>query len=82
MEFRKTHDLTILVKLCETKDPAFEQLTDACEYLNAFYIESRYPVRWPTHFSLEETKRALDFAEKVRSFISEKLAIAWDRNRR
>ena len=76
LEFRKTHDLIILVKLCETKDPAFEQLIDACEYLNTFYIETRYPVHWPTHFSRDETERALGFAETIRSFISEKLDMA------
>lgn len=73
LEFRKTHDLTILVKVCESNDSAFAQLIDACEYLNTFYIETRYPVHWPTHFSRDETKRALDFAETIRSFITEKL---------
>lgn len=76
LEFRKTHDLPLLLKLCETKDSSFKELSDACEYLTTFYIETRYPVHWPTHFSREETKSALGFAERIRSFIKKKLDMA------
>ena len=73
LEFRKAHDLPMLIKVCQTKDPSFGQLNEACEYLITFYIETRYPVHWPTHFSREETEKAHQFAERIRSFAKQKL---------
>ena len=74
LEFRKTHELTMLVKICHSGETSIEQLKEDCEYLNTFYIETRYPVHWPTHFSREETDKAFRSAENIRSFIKEKLA--------
>ena len=74
LEFRKTHDLPLLLKLCLTKDRSFEALNDDCEFLATFYIESRYPVHWPTHFSKEETEKAFQSAAAIRSFIKKKLS--------
>lgn len=73
LEFRKAHDLPMLIKVCQAKDPSFGQLNEACEYLTTFYIETRYPVHWPTHFSREETEKAHQFAERIRSFAKQKL---------
>ena len=50
LEFRKTHDLPMLLNICISKNSAFETLSEDCEYLNTFYVESRYPVHWPTDF--------------------------------
>ena len=63
----------MLLKVCQAKDPSFERLNGACEYLPTFYVEARYPVHWPTHFSREETEKALHSAETIRSFIKQKL---------
>ena len=73
LEFLKIHDLPMLLKICLSRDPSFEQLLDGCEYLNAFYIEARYPVHWPTNFSYGEAKKSLQYAEKIGSFIKERL---------
>ena len=73
LEFRKAHDLPMLKRVCQTMDPAFGQLNESCEYLNTFYIETRYPVHCPTHFSREETEKAHQFAERIRSFAKQKL---------
>jgi len=51
LEFIKIHDLPLLLKICSSKDSSLDILRDACEYLNAFYVETRYPVHWPTNFS-------------------------------
>ena len=75
LEFRKAHDLPMLTRVCQSKDPSFGQLNESCEYLTIFYIETRYPVHWPTHFSREEAEKALLFAEKIRSFVKQKLAM-------
>ena len=64
LEFRKVHDLHLLLKQCISKDPSLSRLEDDCEYLSTFYIETRYPVHWPTVFSKEETKKANQAAKK------------------
>ena len=73
LEFRKIHDLHLLLKQCKTKDPSFAQLDDDCEYLATFYIETRYPVHWPTIFSKEETEKAYRAAKNIRNFLRKKL---------
>lgn len=74
LDFRKTHDLPLLLKLCMAKDSSFEQLNDDCEFLATFYIETRYPVHWPTQFSKDETEKAYQAAATIRSFINKKLS--------
>ncbi len=73
LEFRKIHDLHLLLKQCISKDASFSQLEDDCEYLATFYIETRYPVHWPTIFSKEEAEKAYRAANNVRVFIKKKL---------
>jgi len=48
---------TLLLNICKSKDPSLEELEADCEFLNAFYIDTRYPVHWPTHFSQGKPKR-------------------------
>lgn len=64
-----------LKKAGAAKDPSLKILTEECEYLNTFYIETRYPVHWPTKFSYEEALKAYKSAEKIFSFIKEKIKI-------
>lgn len=75
LEFRRVHDLGLLLKVCSTKDASFEDLRETCEFLSAFYIEARYPVHWPTNFSSQEAQKALQAAERIRAFIKEKLHV-------
>jgi len=72
--FIKSHDLAALLKICVTKEPSLTQLSPDCEYLNTFYIEARYPVHWPTHFTLEEASKAKAASEQVRKAIRDVLA--------
>jgi len=74
LSFLKTHDLPMLVKNCTAADPAVDQLRDACAYLAAFYVETRYPVHWPTHYSLAEAERACEATEQVRNWVTRRLA--------
>ena len=75
LEFRKTHDLPLLLKTCISEDPAFDNLKEDCEYLTTFYIETRYPVHWPTDFSASEAQKSLQSARKVQSFVKERLQL-------
>jgi HEPN domain-containing protein len=45
--FIKSHDLPALLKICVTKEPSLTQLSPDCEFLNTFYIETRYPSTGP-----------------------------------
>ena len=36
LEFKKIHDLLVLVKMCFGKDPALEKLNEDCKRLNRF----------------------------------------------
>jgi len=71
--FIKSHDLPALLKLCVVKEPSLIRLTPDCEFLNTFYIETRYPVHWPTHFTVEEAEKARLSARTVKSTIEENL---------
>lgn len=74
LSFLKTHDLSMLVTHCTAADPAVDQLRDACEDLAAFYVETRYPVHWPTHYSLTEAERACEATEQIRNWVTRRLA--------
>jgi len=74
LEFRKVHELPMLLKICLAKDLSFEQLREDCEFLNTFFVDTRYPVHWPTRFSRQETQRACQSASRIRAFVKQKLA--------
>jgi len=73
LEFLKIHDLPLLLKICLSKDPFFEQLREDCEYLTTFYVDTRYPVHWPTKFSHHEAQKVFEAAERIRSVVKDKL---------
>jgi len=73
LEFRRIHDLVWLAKHCRSQDAAFDYVIEDSEYLNTFYIESRYPVQWPTDFSKNEATKAFHAAQNIRNFIIKKL---------
>ena len=75
LEFKKIHDLVLLLCICSAKDPSLNILRENCEYLNTFYIETRYPVHWPTKFSHNEAMEAYRAAEKIFSIIREKIKV-------
>jgi HEPN domain-containing protein len=73
LEFRKIHDLLLLLKQCSSKDPSFNNFSEDCEYLSTFYIETRYPVHWPAQLTKKETDKAYQAADNIRIFIKRKL---------
>lgn len=66
LEFKKIHDLQMLLKSCLTKDPNLQELMDDCKFLNRFYIDTRYPVHWPTRYTKEEALKSRKAAEHIR----------------
>jgi len=73
LEFRKIHELPLLLKICRSHDPSLINLQDNCEYLDAFYLDTRYPVHWPTNYSKDVAQSAFQASSKIRDLIKEKL---------
>ena len=69
LKFQKTHDLPILLKKCIEKTPGFAELTNDCDLLATFYVETRYPVHWPATFAYEDADQAYQAADRIRGFI-------------
>lgn len=64
--FEWTHDLPSLLQRCLGKEPAFDSLKSSCDYPNAFYTRSRYPMDRPAETTKDKAQRALLAAELVR----------------
>jgi HEPN domain-containing protein len=75
LEFLKIHDLPLLLKICLSKDPSFEQLREDCEYLTTFYVDTRYPVHWPTQFSRQETQKVFQSTTRIQSLVKNRLGL-------
>lgn len=73
LEFKETHNLLILLKICAQHDLTFNQLQEECESLSRYYIETRYPVHWPTHHTKDAAEQAKQAAERIRDFVKSKI---------
>jgi len=68
-EFKKIHDLPVLLKPCISKDNSLNILLDDCNFLNRFYIDTRYPVHWPANYTRSEALKSKMSAEHIRDFV-------------
>ena len=73
LPFKKIHDLTELVKICQQKDKTFKELLENAQFLTDFYIDTRYPAFWPVGKRREEAERAREAAQKIGNFVKEKI---------
>jgi HEPN domain-containing protein len=62
--------------------PELQILLDDCKFLNRYYIDTRYPVHWPTSYDKEETQKAKLAAEHIRDTIKNKLRDFLEMNHR
>src|SRR4030066_432903 len=69
LEFEKMLNLIVLLKICGKKDSSLLSLMEECELLNAAYIDTRYPVHWPTDYSKKKTLEMQRAAEKIAEVI-------------
>lgn len=69
LEFKKIHDLLELLNTCRTKEPSLSVIEDDCIYLNRFYIDTRYPVQWPTNYTKSDALNARKTTENIASTI-------------
>ena len=75
LKFRPVHNLLELFELCKQKDSKIGEIEEDCHYLNPFYIDTRYPVHWPTNYDKETAVKAKDSAEKIRNYVKVSLEI-------
>lgn len=78
--FRKIHDLTEILKECREMDKSFKDLTENCEFLNPFYIASRYPGDIPEGISKNESEEAYKKARGIKEFVFKKVKDKKDKN--
>jgi HEPN domain-containing protein len=75
LEFEKLHNLMHLLRICAKKDPSLSGLLVHCEVLNTAYIDTRYPVHWPTNYNKEKAATMLDAARVIASAIKASLKL-------
>jgi len=75
LEFRPIHNLIELLEISRQREPRIEEIEEDCRYLNPFYIDTRYPVHWPTHYDKEIAIKAKNSAKKIRNWVKDFLKI-------
>jgi HEPN domain-containing protein len=70
---RKVHDLSALLNLCEEMDKSFDDLQSEADFLDKFYVETRYPGDYP-EFTWQEAERSCEAAKKIKQFVLSKIA--------
>lgn len=72
ISFRRTHDLSELLDLALTIDPAWDSLRTDLNSLSAFAVECRYPGE---SASIDEAREALERCRKVRQIMRRALGL-------
>ena len=67
------HDLTKLWNECYGLDSSFDDIEEESIQLNPYYIEARYPLGAPKVYTKEQAAQALESAEKIMKFITDKI---------
>ena len=75
LHFRRVHNLIELLEICKNKEPKIGEIEDACRYLNPFYIDTRYPVHWPTHYDKDVAIKARNALQCIRTWVRDYLKI-------
>lgn len=75
LPFDRVHDLVHLLKTCSAHTPELSELKEECILLNTAYIETRYPVHWPTDYTRETTEQAQLAAGRIARMVREGLGM-------
>ncbi|MFH1831670.1 MAG: HEPN domain-containing protein [bacterium] len=68
----KTHDLSMLLDGCTKLDVEFALLQKACQYLDPYGFNSRYP-NDSFHVNQKDLIEAIDLANKISNFVKNKV---------
>jgi len=74
LDFRPVHNLLELLKTCSRAARDIEELEEACRFLNAFYIDTRYPVHWPAAYDKGTAVQAKEMAGAIRDWVARALS--------
>jgi HEPN domain-containing protein len=69
LKFSKIHDLEQLLEACLQNEEQLKKIKDECAFLDGFYVDTRYPVHWPVHYTRNEAEKAHDAALKIRELV-------------
>jgi HEPN domain-containing protein len=69
LQFRPVHNLIELLEICKQAETDIEKLRQACQFLNPFYIDTRYPVHWPSQYDKNTADKAKQMTEKIRNWV-------------
>ncbi|MFH1387702.1 MAG: HEPN domain-containing protein [Patescibacteria group bacterium] len=70
---KKTHELSELVQRCGKINKDILDYLEETNILNHYYIEARYPIDEPKIYSHKEAKQAIEKAESIIKFITDKI---------
>jgi HEPN domain-containing protein len=73
LEFKPIHNLLELLEICSQKESKIKEIEKACRYLNPFYVDTRYPVHWPTQYNKDSSLKAEQAAREIREWIRKTL---------
>jgi len=69
LQFRPVHNLLELLEICKQIEADVEKLRQACQFLNPFYIDTRYPVHWPTQYDKDTADKAKQTTDQIRNWV-------------
>jgi len=76
LEIPRTHELEELISRCEEIDSEFSELHEISSELSSYAVDIRYPMEGNYDVTIEEAKRAIDIAEKIKSFVLNKMKLS------
>lgn len=71
LPLRKIHNLLVLLDACCTVDSSLEELREPCRLVNRYYIDTRYPVHWPTKFTKADAEEAQQAVGNIKERIAQ-----------
>jgi len=75
LNFRAVHNLLELLEICKQHELGIKETEPACRFLNSSYIDTRYPVHWPTHYSKDTAVKAKEMTDIIRNWVIKSLAL-------
>jgi HEPN domain-containing protein len=73
--FQKIHSIITLLNICKESGYSFGPLLDAAGFLDGCYIDTRYPVHWPSGYTKEKALKARESAGQVRAAVKAALGL-------
>lgn len=73
LEFRPVHDLQELIVIIKEKLPEVETIAEDCAYLNPYYIDTRYPVRWPSNYDRSTAEAAAKAVGRIKTWVMDNI---------